>query len=31
VEGASVSRWDLAGAGLCVIGAAIIISGPRFG
>jgi small multidrug resistance family-3 protein len=29
VEGARADRWDLAGAALCVIGAAVIILGRR--
>lgn len=29
VEGQSADRWDLAGAGLCLIGAAVILWGPR--
>ncbi len=29
VEGAAPDRWDLIGAGLCVIGALVIIGAPR--
>lgn len=29
VEGMRPDRWDLIGAGLCLIGAAVIILGPR--
>lgn len=29
VEGASPDRWDLAGAAVCLVGAAIILGGPR--
>jgi small multidrug resistance family-3 protein len=29
VEGIRPDRWDLAGAALCIIGAVIIIAGPR--
>lgn len=29
VEGVRPDRWDLAGAALCLIGAVIIIAGPR--
>lgn len=31
VEGARPDRWDLAGAALCLIGAAIVLFGPRGG
>lgn len=29
VEGARPDRWDLAGAAICLIGAAVILFGPR--
>jgi small multidrug resistance family-3 protein len=29
VEGARPDRWDLTGAGVCLIGAAVILFGPR--
>jgi len=29
VEGIDPDRWDLAGAGLCLVGAALILLGPR--
>jgi small multidrug resistance family-3 protein len=29
VEGARPDRWDMAGAGLCLVGAAVILFGPR--
>ncbi len=29
VEGHRPDRWDLAGAGLCLVGAAVILWGPR--
>jgi small multidrug resistance family-3 protein len=29
VEGARPDRWDLAGAGLCLLGAAVILAAPR--
>jgi small multidrug resistance family-3 protein len=29
VEGARPDRWDLAGTGLCLVGTAIILFGPR--
>jgi small multidrug resistance family-3 protein len=29
IEGGRPDRWDLAGAGLCVIGALVIVLGPR--
>jgi small multidrug resistance family-3 protein len=29
VEGVRPDRWDLAGAGICLLGAAIILLGPR--
>lgn len=29
VEGARPDRWDMAGAALCLIGAAVILFGPR--
>ena len=29
VEGVRPDRWDLAGAGLCLAGAVVIIAGPR--
>lgn len=29
IEGVRPDRWDLAGAALCLIGAAFIIGGPR--
>ncbi len=29
VEGAKPDRWDAVGAGLCLIGAAVILFGPR--
>ena len=29
VEGARPDRWDLIGAGICLIGAAVILAGPR--
>ncbi len=29
VEGVRPDRWDLAGAGLCLLGAAVILFGPR--
>jgi small multidrug resistance family-3 protein len=28
-EGVTPDRWDIAGAALCIAGAAIILSGPR--
>jgi small multidrug resistance family-3 protein len=31
VEGARPDRWDLAGAALCIAGAAVILLGPRQG
>lgn len=31
VEGARPDRWDLAGSALCLIGAAVILAGPRGG
>jgi small multidrug resistance family-3 protein len=31
VEGARPDRWDLAGAALCMTGAAVILFGPRAG
>lgn len=31
VEGQHPDRWDLVGAGLCLIGAAVILWGPRAG
>ena len=31
VEGIRPDRWDMLGAGLCIIGAAIIIAAPRTG
>ncbi len=31
IEGARPDRWDLAGAALCLIGAAVIIGAPRTG
>ena len=29
VEGARPDRWDLTGAGICLMGAALILFGPR--
>lgn len=29
VEGVSPDRWDVAGAGICLVGAALILWGPR--
>ncbi|MEX2642063.1 MAG: YnfA family protein [Acetobacterales bacterium] len=29
VEGRAPDRWDIAGAGICLLGAAIILCGPR--
>ena len=29
VEGARPDQWDMAGAGLCLVGAAVILFGPR--
>ncbi len=29
VEGARPDRWDMAGAGLCLVGVAVILFGPR--
>ena len=29
VEGAKPDRWDLIGAGVCLVGATIILAGPR--
>ena len=31
VEGIKPDRWDLIGAGLCLLGAAVILLGPRAG
>ena len=30
VEGATPTRWDLLGAGLCLIGAMVILAGPHW-
>lgn len=31
IEGARPDRWDLLGAGICLLGAAVILFGPRDG